>query len=534
MEKQSKIKNKFVPIFCLHFFPEKRRASNELVEVLYEPEKYEDRESNSNIYGEISHESESQHANSAAFTRKTQDPNDTTNKTYEVSPKRRFQDVNKNMKPRKKVVPFRNDYIRDSEVQSNQVIIETTTLPVLSCIEARHPSQTLDGTRRTVPYSDYIALERKNKKLKELLATFTKDAEDIQVKMRQWTDLFKTFSKSEHNDATSIESTAKSYVNTSLLESEPEADDDSYSKECSEIISRTSVPVSIAKGQRNPDSSLNITPNQVGSSKENNSSKKPEADKPVQQNTTQINLRPERKFLLPTFPINCIRAFINFEKNLREREYHDFAQYVLFQLHRKTFKVGTINRLTFSALLSEIVTNDLFKIFIWENDSKGKLPKSNRLRLVDFSNFIYLFLTLSVKLFAPDKDPELLKPIIYQILRSHIIKANAKRQFPSRKRQVVYPAKKTANAAAKVVVLNYDLNRDRESSESPIHSEITTSAQINEDPAKLIINPIANIQLPWDDPTTAYEQDEESSKSDDDVQDVTPAPVSIEIADDSD
>lgn len=477
-------------------------------------------------------------------------------KTYR---KRPFQDVQQDSVPRlrKKFVPLRGSAnIKNHDEHVAELIIEAPTLRIASSV-SNHPLALNSESRHTEDDSrDYTALEEENQKLKKVIAKFMEEAELIQKTMRGWTDIFKSISEVElivqpddnSQDSTSRSETARSppKVQEKVVE-----EDETSQQDQIEQSETPPVPTSLVRIQQNQNKSLlkvaqmaisapknPVTPVTVAQqhqpSRNINSPNAP-LNKPKEstshatsRDTSHIDLpsRLSSVFAFPKFPITCIKTFIKLEKDLRNIKYYDFVQDMTYRMQKSFYQNKSISRFTFSTLLLQIVSIDIFKFFVWENNLDGRAP-SNRLRLVDFPRFIQLYLMLSVKLFAPSKDPSVLEPIIIQILKSYILKANVKRQ-----RSTPIRSYATAKKPKKFVVLNYDLNRDRESSESPTPTEPSTSSAINEDPKNLVINTgISDEDLEKYFTTETFM---EPAEDDDDVVDMTPAPISIDIDDDSD
>lgn len=557
------------------------------MEIQYELEKFTDSCSESNSRSQVEEGSENskgsdwQSSDAIEILTPTQLSQSvqalTTNmKTYR---KRPFQDIQQDpsLKPRKKFVPLRSSAIIENhdEAPTLRIASSVSNHPLAQNSESRH---TEDDSR------DYTALEEENKKLKRVIAKFMEEAELIQITMRGWTDIFKSMSEVElivqpddnSQDSNSRSETAKS---PPKVQDKDVEEDETTQPDLVEQSEAPPVPTSLVRIQQNQNKSLLIQPknsassvtveqhqplrkslrkvSQMEISVPRNSAPPASVAQPQQTlrntNPPNVSLNKSKEstshttsrdtslidlpsglssvFAYPKFPITCIKTFIKLEKDLRDVKYYDFVQDMTYRMQKSFYQNRPINRFTFSTLLLQIVSNDIFKFFVWEKDLDGRTP-NNRLRLIDFPRFIALYLTLSVKLFAPNKDPNLLEPIIIQILKSYILRANVKRTRPNIIRS--YAKKKPK----KVVVLNYDLNRDRESSESPTPTEPSTSSAINEDPKNLVINTtISDKDLEnyfTSETTLEPADDSDEASSDEDVVDMTPAPISIDIDDDSD
>jgi hypothetical protein len=231
---------------------------------------------------------------------------------------------------------------------------------------------------------------------------------------------------------------------------------------------------------------------------------------------------------IPEFPITNIRELIDLEKKMRETSY--FSN--VFDIIYLSFKKSTVEK-SVPTLLNHIVYSELFKYFVWKDLPAGK----RRLRMVDFPKFISLFLSLSVKLFGQNKEPKSLELIVKQVLHSHITNANRRNLLvgPPKVQQIQH----VEQPQTSLVVLNYDLNR---SSEPP---PIQIKQQVHHPPVVQLhqfetLESKPNIleqRSPSEEDMEKYFTPEthlQTTEEDDDIQDITPAPESINIADDSD
>lgn len=545
------------------FFSVKRRISeddNFLVEII-EPEKYGDSCSESNSRSQQDDESEKS-SESDTFVQKTSNliiktPNQLNEsvaqqqhlKTYRKRPFQDMQDQH-NKKPRKKFVPLRST--DGAETAKNNV----KTLRIQSAV-SQHPSQNNSQESNTILIEQFTALQEENKNLKSIMLKFTREAEMIQkflkkseLTMQGWTETFKNFSGCEQQGDSSRET--RSATSQSLqVESEPKQEIVVASQiepvKPSTDRQAAPVPTSLVRIQQNQNKSLKVSQTTIDVSRTSPKSKSSAASKTVDRITrsspqdtshidlpntkektaTSLNLPLRTLYILPQMPITTVNIFIKFEKDLRDSKYFEFVFDLLQRMHKGTIRTEKISRETFSNLLEQIIKGNLFKSFSWDGTGRN-----NRLRMVDFSFFMKLFSLLSMKLLGI-KDDSNFKNVTQKVLRYHIFKANAKSTsyVPKKKNQ-------------KVVVLNYDLglSKERESSESPpptVSKPAITSSSINADPDKLVINTLMNNSNLLDEDLEKYFTTETvleavEDSNDDDVEDITPAPPSIDIADDSD
>lgn len=520
------------------------------MEIEYEAEDSAGSESNSKSQLDGTSENSRESSASGLIVKTPNQVNESFVTNFKTYGKRPFQDVHQGStkRARKKIVPLR---ARSAEQQPTTPQ-PTSTLRIVSTV-SNHPSmQNQNQVRKVikVDLTDYKSMQQENKALKEILTKFTQEAEHIQKTMTNWTKILKSFSKSAPK-ATRVVSTSESQQDP------PKAthDDNNSTTETTPQVRMSPVPTSLVRVKQNPNKTLKVTqkaievqrklnaPNLLQhllpkskavtitvNSSASDEAKERESEKP-EGDTSHIDLpsappkkSQEKVFLVqPKMPIACIKTFIKFEKDLRDKVYFDFIHQLIYRKQGSKNFGSAVSRLTFSTLLEQIVHHDVFKFFVWEQATEGQHVRTNRLRMVDFPRFINLFLSLSSRIFASNKDPSLVEPIVINILRSHIIKANVKRPTSA-------PA---ARKSKSVVVLNYDLNRDREDSESPPVEAPTTS---NKNDSNNVSKPLTEDDLEkyFTTETVLEPAEADDDDDDDDVQDVTPAPVSIDIADDSD
>lgn len=360
-------------------------------------------------------------------------------------------------KPRKKIVPLRPGCALQEEMEALDEEIEVGPL--------REGQQSRISKKLTI--KDYIALEKENKKLREMISTFTREAERMQEKLLSWTKTFKSFSEPKKSPPKKLEPAPQKVYQTPPTPKRRR---------------HTRLPT-VPKVSKSPG----VENDKVG------------IDIPYIKRTSKV-------VNIPEFPITNIRELIDLEKKMREKSY--FSN--VFDIIYVSFKKSNVHK-SVSTLLNHIVNSELFKFFVWKDLPLGR----KRLKMVDFPKFISLFLSLSVKLFGLNQEPKSLELAVKQVLHSHITNANRRNQ-PNYGPPVVQHLETPQTS---LVVLNYDLNRSSE------HPQQEVKTQSVED---------QRISLSEEDMEKYFTPETHLAEDDDDIEDITPAPVSIDIVDDSD
>lgn len=399
-------------------------------------------------------------------------------------------------RPRKKIVPLRPGCALEEEMEALDEVLSIQ--PVTKKQTYRDPANIpIEGQQsrisKKLTIKDYIALERENKKLKEMIATFTREAERMQEKLLSWTRTFKAFSEPKKSPQ--------------KPQQRPEA--------APPKVYQAQLP---AKRRRH--SRLPTIPKALNSPGVNSNENEKPSDVPYIKRTSKV-------VNIPEFPITNICELIDLEKKMREQSYFS----IVFDIIYVSFKKSTIQK-SVPTLLNHIVNSDLFKFFVWKDSPLGR----KRLKMVDFPKFISLFLSLSVKLFGLNQEPKSLELVVKQVLHSHI--TNANRRNPQNP-QMIYGPPKVVQVEPQqppqtsLVVLNYDLNRSVEP--PPIQILQPPTVQLHLPDEKRISLSEEDMEKYFTPETHLDMADDGSHEEDDDVQDITPVPVSIDISvDDSD
>lgn len=420
----------------------------------------------------------------------------------------------------------------------------TSSLRIDSAVSTA-PLVTPDNKRET----EIVTLRAENKSLKTMITTFLNEARDMQRSLRSWTDRFKKVVEFENVQESEIDTASPqqtlaeptgSEAITTVTEAPPPAIEDltlqmskvteAKQKEIKEVETAKSLP----KPQPLQAPSTSVAPFQRQQSQPNSRSSKvqqltPSNDQPGSRNRSPVvlngalagepkksfssistTLKPTKNaFKFPLLPISDLEVFTKFNEDLANRQYFVFAS----QAHQdRCLAAGKSSQSPIDILrnlivtrhpklrgggselmlmLKDLVSVDLLKKFVYD---KKLDTTEERLELKCFTQFVEFFRVQS---------KQILKLHVLASLHFLQTRIPLPRELPTRMNPNPTPQPSTSASGKNVVIASKD--------------------DIDELLKKYFTE------------ETVLESDASSvSDDDDDVQDVTPAPISIDIADESD
>lgn len=379
---------------------ERRRKSNNITLSFYEGERLEDESGNSTGSEKLAHDCEISNLN----------PNV---KTYE---KKTFK--SRPSKTRKKFVPLRPvSGLSEASAASNLRIISTVSI---------HPTKINEDLPERSKECE--ALLKENKELKEMISKFTKEAESIQKTMLDWTATFKKFTLLPDNtqerpeaprlDLSVIEQQQNHQIQTQN-EQTPQEMITSPNIQPSSFLGKfvESLSKIIVQEKPNKHRLIRKQPTIMFTGGSSETIQRPVAARiEKQQETSGIDLPADE--LRVQFPITSLKTFLSFSKDLQT----NFNQVLKVLMKKNRTDERQSRETSLTLLVNEILSDDLLKYFVWKDLNPGQ----QRLKMVDFPEFLKLYLSLAHQFQVKGERSSIINTQAAQLLRHKINAANQK------------------------------------------------------------------------------------------------------------